>query len=233
MSSGAGATETHVASACPLDCPDACSLDVTVEGDRVVRSAGAASIRHRRLHLLEGPAVSRARARRPGRLPSRSATARKGGGGFRRASWDEALELVAARFRGPLGAGRGEAILPLSYGGSNGYLSQDTTDARLFRRLGASRLARTVCAAPTARAAMALYGKMAGIAIRTTRTRGSSSSGESIRPFPGSIWCPTPGGAAPRRPARRRRSAPHAARRAGRPAPGCPAGRRPRRSHSP
>ena len=44
----------------------------------------------------------------------------------------------------------GEGILPFSYGGSNGYLSQDTTDARLFYRLGASRLARTVCAAPSA-----------------------------------------------------------------------------------
>jgi hypothetical protein len=57
----------------------------------------------------------------------------------------------------------GEAILPYSYGGSNGYLSQDTTDARLFRRLGASRLARTICAAPTGRAAQGLYGKMPGV----------------------------------------------------------------------
>jgi len=38
-------------------------------------------------------------------------------------------------------------------------------DARFFRRLGASRLARTVCAAPTGAAALALYGKMAGVAF--------------------------------------------------------------------
>ena len=57
----------------------------------------------------------------------------------------------------------GEAILPFCYGGSNGLLTQDTNDARLFRRLGASKLARTVCAAPTGAAAMALYGKMAGV----------------------------------------------------------------------
>ena len=43
----------------------------------------------------------------------------------------------------------GEAILPFCYGGSNGLLTQDTIDALLFRRFGASRLARTVCAAPT------------------------------------------------------------------------------------
>jgi anaerobic selenocysteine-containing dehydrogenase len=56
-----------------------------------------------------------------------------------------------------------EAILPFSYGGSNGLLSQDTTDAQLFRRLGASRLARTVCAAPTGAANLALYGKMPSV----------------------------------------------------------------------
>jgi anaerobic selenocysteine-containing dehydrogenase len=59
----------------------------------------------------------------------------------------------------------GESILPFSYGGSNGLLTQDTTDARLFYRLGASRLARTVCAAATGRAATGLYGKMPGIAL--------------------------------------------------------------------
>ena len=57
----------------------------------------------------------------------------------------------------------GEAILPFSYGGSNGLLTQDTIDAVLFRRFGTSRLARTVCAAPTGVAAQALYGKMPSI----------------------------------------------------------------------
>ena len=57
----------------------------------------------------------------------------------------------------------GEAILPFSYGGSNGLLTQDTLDAMLFRRFGTSRLARTVCAAPTGVAAQALYGKMPSV----------------------------------------------------------------------
>ena len=89
----------------------------------------------------------------------------KGTGGFRRASWDEALERIAGEMKRLSDSGEGEAILPLSYGGSNGYLSQDTTDARLFSRLGASRLARTVCSAPSTSAAIGLYGKMAGVAI--------------------------------------------------------------------
>ena len=59
-----------------------------------------------------------------------------------------------------------EAILPLSYGGSNGLLTQDTTDATLFRRLGASRLLRTVCAAPTGAANQGLYGKMPSVSYQ-------------------------------------------------------------------
>ena len=57
-----------------------------------------------------------------------------------------------------------EAVLPFCYGGSNGLLTQEAVDARFFRRLGASRLARTVCAAPTGAAALGLYGKMSGVA---------------------------------------------------------------------
>jgi anaerobic selenocysteine-containing dehydrogenase len=153
-------------SACPLDCPDACSLEVHVEGDRVVAIGGSrvnpltdgyicAKVRRYPEHVHGGHRVLHPRIRE----------GKKGEGRFRRASWDEALEAVASRMRALAARGAGEAILPLSYGGSNGLLSQDTTDARLFTRLGASRLARTVCAAPSSRAATGLYGKMAGIAL--------------------------------------------------------------------
>ena len=57
-----------------------------------------------------------------------------------------------------------ESVLPYYYGGSNGLLTNELEDARFFRRFGASRLARTVCAAPTGAAATAMYGKMAGVA---------------------------------------------------------------------
>ena len=165
MSALDAAAGRHVASACPLDCPDACSLDVTVAADRVVAVAGSrvnpitegyicAKVRRLPEHMY-GPA----RLLRPG-----IRAGAKGEGRFRDASWDEALGLVAAKMLEVRERSGGEAILPVSYGGSNGYVSQDTTDARLFYRLGASRLARTVCAAPTARAAAGLYGKMTGVA---------------------------------------------------------------------
>ena len=149
---------------CPLDCPDACSLDVTLQDGRITRIDGSphnsvtngyicAKVRRfservygsdRLLHpaIRKGP---------------------KGYGLFERASWDDAMALIATKLEETREAWGGESILPYSYGGSNGLLTQDTGDATLFRRLGASRLARTVCAAPTGAANEALYGKMPSI----------------------------------------------------------------------
>jgi anaerobic selenocysteine-containing dehydrogenase len=153
-------------SACPLDCPDACSLEVRVEEGRVVKVDGT-----RRNPLTEGYICSKVRhlpehLYGPDRIlhPARR-VGPKGSGEFERISWDEALDLVAAKMREAKERHGGEAILPFYYGGSNGLLTQETTDARLFYRVGASRLARTVCAAPTGRAATGLYGKMAGVAF--------------------------------------------------------------------
>ncbi len=159
--------ETHRAAVCPLDCPDACSLDVTVTDGRVTALGGS-----RVNPITEGYICAKVR-RYPEHLYGegrvlfpRVRESRKGEGGFRRASWDEALELVAGKLLEVRDRRGGEAILQVSYGGSNGYVSQDTTDARLFYRLGASRLARTVCAAPSGSAATGLTGKMPGIAIQ-------------------------------------------------------------------
>ncbi len=156
---------TH-STACPLDCPDSCSLEVEVENGRVTRVEGShinpltrgficSKVRRLPEHLY-GPDRLLRPARRVGK---------KGLGRFEDLTWDQALELLCEQFEAVRRRHGGEAILPLSYGGSNGLLSQDTTDARLFYRLGASRLARTVCAAPSTAAAKGLYGKMPGVAL--------------------------------------------------------------------
>jgi anaerobic selenocysteine-containing dehydrogenase len=163
----ASGTETTVEAACPLDCPDACSLQVTTLDGRIVGLDGGranpvtngyicAKIRkfHHRVYgedRLLWPMVR---------------TGPRSGGRFRRATWDEALELVVSRLRDTVDRWGGDAVLPYCYGGSNGLLTQDGLDALLFRRLGASRLARTVCAAPTGAANMALYGKMPSVSYQ-------------------------------------------------------------------
>ena len=154
-----------VHTACPLDCPDACSLAVTVEGGRIQKITGSHAAPSTdgficgKVRKFDERVYSTERVLFPSvrRGP-------KGRGDFTVVPWDEALDIVADRMmqaRSEFGA---ESVLPFYYGGSNGLLTSEMEDARLFRTFGASRLARTVCAAPTSAAATAMYGKMAGVA---------------------------------------------------------------------
>jgi anaerobic selenocysteine-containing dehydrogenase len=153
-----------VRTACPLDCPDSCTLDITVEKGRIVKMDGGDA----------NPATRNYICAKVRRFPERVygedrllypaiRKGRKGDGTFTRVSWDEALDHIADRMRKIRETDTAEAILPFSYGGSNGLLTQDTADSTLFRGFGTSRLARTVCAAPTGAANQAIYGKMAGV----------------------------------------------------------------------
>jgi len=150
--------------ACPLDCPDHCSLDVTVENGRVTRVDDRAEnpitdgFICSKVRRIDRHLYGEDRLRYPGIREGK-----KGEGRFRRATWDEALDLIAAKFAAIRATSGGEAILPYYYGGSNGALTQDATDATLFRRLGTTRILRTLCAAATGRATMGLYGKMPGV----------------------------------------------------------------------
>jgi anaerobic selenocysteine-containing dehydrogenase len=159
-----GGPASIVETACPLDCPDACSLAVTVQHGKVLKIDGS----HKN-PVTEGYICAKVRKfgerlYGPDRLLYPAVRkGRKGDGQFKRISWDEALELIVDRFQRAKREDGAASILPYSYGGSNGLLTQDNLDAQLWRRFGTSRLARTVCAAPTGAANLALYGKMPSV----------------------------------------------------------------------
>lgn len=164
MKASTFATEHTVSTVCPLDCPDSCSLDVRIQ-DGKITSIDGSSLNP----VTDGYICAKVR-RFPERVygPDRLLypAVRKGPKGlasFQRTTWDDAMALIAERLHDARERWGGESILPYSYGGSNGLLTQDTSDATLFRRLGASRLARTVCAAATGAANAAMYGKMASV----------------------------------------------------------------------
>lgn len=73
-------------------------------------------------------------------------TGPKGSGQFERVSWDEALTEIASRLRAVAAQYGPEAILPYSYAGTIGELHYGSMDRRFFHKLGASQLARTICA---------------------------------------------------------------------------------------
>lgn len=153
-----------VRTACPLDCPDACSLLVEVRDGRAARITAGPGNPATGGFICGKVAGFPRLAYGPGRIATPLIrNGPKGSASFRTASWEEAMEILSRRLIEVRDLHGGEAILPFHYGGSNGLLSDGTLDRRLFRRLGASRLARTVCAAAAGRAAEGLYGRMPGV----------------------------------------------------------------------
>ncbi len=153
-----------VDTACPLDCPDACSLAVSVQNGKVLTIDGS-----KRNPVTDGFICAKVRkfdqrVYGPDRILSPAVRkGRKGEGRFETVTWDVAMERIVEKMEETKARWGAESILPYSYGGSNGLLTQNTLDATLWRRYGTSRLAQTVCAAPTGAANMGLYGKMPAV----------------------------------------------------------------------
>ncbi|MDD2501383.1 MAG: molybdopterin-dependent oxidoreductase [Geobacter sp.] len=132
-------------SVCPFDCPDACGLLVTVENDKAVKIE--ADPEH---PITKGLICGKMRqyqqtVHSPRRLTTpllRSGP--KGNGQFVPISWDEAVTRICSRWQEIILQYGAEAILPYSYAGTMG-LVQRNSGHPFFHRLGASRLARTIC----------------------------------------------------------------------------------------
>jgi anaerobic selenocysteine-containing dehydrogenase len=154
------------ASVCPLDCPDTCSLTVTVEDDRIVAIRGSRANPYTAGVLCaKVPASYPEFVHGPGRLttPLRRIGA-KGEGRFERISWDAALDVVHDRFTAIMAAHGPQAILPFNYAGPHGFLAGGSMDLRFFHRLGASLLDRKpLCGGIRTEAWIGTYGTVAGM----------------------------------------------------------------------
>ena len=150
-------------SVCALDCPDACSMLVTVEDNRATQLRGDPDHPVTRGFLCGKVARYLEREYSPDRLlyPQRR-TGAKGEGRFERIGWDEALDEIASRLGSIAREFGPEAILPYSYGGTLGFLNGGGMDRRFFHRLGASRLDRTICSAAGMAALTATLGNRYG-----------------------------------------------------------------------
>ncbi len=135
-------------SVCALDCPDTCSLLINVENGQGSRLRGNPDHAVTRGFLCGKVARYLNRQYSPQRLvhPQKRIGA-KGEGRFKQISWDQALDEIASRLQQTSRDFGPESILPYSYAGTMGLLQGSGMDRRLFHRLGASRLDRTICAA--------------------------------------------------------------------------------------
>jgi anaerobic selenocysteine-containing dehydrogenase len=132
-----------VRGACPHDCPDTCAMHVTVDDGRAVKVAGDPD------HPITVGFLCGKVSNYLDRVYADDRVLHpliREDGGFRRATWDEALDLVADRITRAREEFGGESILPYSYMGTQGLIQGNTMSARVMNALGASQLERTICA---------------------------------------------------------------------------------------
>ena len=132
---------------CPYDCPDACGILAYRDKGIVVKVSGNPDHPFTRGMLCPKMAHYERTVYSPRRLltPLRR-TGPKGSGQFDPVSWDEALHVIAERWRNIINVYGGEAILPYSFSGTMGMVQHNAYHG-LFYRLGASELERTICSA--------------------------------------------------------------------------------------
>ncbi len=139
---------TLITGVCPHDCPDTCAWQVTVDPatGRAIRIQGHPDHPITRGRLCGKVDRYLERTYHPDRLPTPlKRVGPKGAGRFQPISWEQALREISGRL-GEIVARYGpEAIMPFSYAGTMGVLQGEGMAARFFNRLGATRLARTIC----------------------------------------------------------------------------------------
>jgi anaerobic selenocysteine-containing dehydrogenase len=152
-----------VRGACPLDCPDTCAWQVTVENGRAVSLRGDKSHPFTNGHLCGKVNRYLDALHDPDRLvhPLRRVGA-KGDGRFERIGWDDAIALAAEGVRGAIDRHGPESVLPYYYAGTMGRIQGWTMGPRLFAALGATRLDTTICDAAAQLALRATVGGVVG-----------------------------------------------------------------------
>ncbi len=139
-------TIQHIYGACPHDCPDTCGVITEVENGQAINFYGDPD------HpLTQGWLCAKVRpylehVYHPDRLqhPLRR-IGPKGGGQWEQISWEAAIAEIAGRWQEIIDQYGAEAILPYSYSGTLGLVQMTVASARLWNRLGASQLERSIC----------------------------------------------------------------------------------------
>ena len=148
-----------VRGACPHDCPDTCATLTEVRDGVAVGFRGDPDHPITQGWLCAKVRPYLDRVYHPGRLeyPMQRA-GRKGSGEWHRISWDDALGTIAERWKVIIAEHGAAAILPYSYSGTLGLLQNLVATSRLFNRMGASQLERSICDAAASAAVAATLG---------------------------------------------------------------------------
>ena len=156
--------EEH-ASVCTFDCPDTCSLTVTVDDGRITKVRGSdampftagvicTKVARDMTAFVHGPQRLLHPLRRVGV---------KGSGQFEQISWQAALDEIHHRVGEVIDRWGPEAVAPFNYAGPHGLLAYDSMSLRFFHKLGASIVYRRgLCGGVRSEAWAGTYGAVAG-----------------------------------------------------------------------
>ena len=151
--------------ACPLDCPDTCSLEVTVDAGRIVDIDAAPAdgssnpltdgwickkVKHHAERVYSPERILRPLVR----------IGAKGEGRFRETTWDEAIELVASRIREAIATDGPGSVIPYLYNSSSARIDKKRLMPHLFERLGCPEVEQTICASTKSAAWEWTFGSM-------------------------------------------------------------------------
>ncbi|HET7036229.1 MAG TPA: molybdopterin-dependent oxidoreductase, partial [Thermomicrobiaceae bacterium] len=139
-----------VRGACPHDCPDTCATLTTVRDGRAIAFAGDPAHPFTDGWLCAKVRPYLERVYHPDRLRyplKRSGPKGVGSGQWQRISWDEAIATIAGRWQAIIREYGAAAILPYSFSGTLGLVQNTATVARLWNRMGACGLERSICGA--------------------------------------------------------------------------------------
>ncbi|MCB9082245.1 MAG: molybdopterin-dependent oxidoreductase [Lewinellaceae bacterium] len=133
--------------ACYHDCPDTCSWTVTTQGEKVTGFGPNSA------NPYTGNSLCSKMNFFPQEVtfhPDRILTplkrvGPKGKGTFAPISWEQALTEVATKLSTIIQEKGGEAVMPYSFAGTEGLVQNNAMGSRFFARIGATRLARTIC----------------------------------------------------------------------------------------
>src|ERR1051326_681248 len=158
--------QTHlVKGACPHNCPDTCATVTEVQGDRAVRFFGEPD------HpITQGWLCAKVRpyldfVYHPDRLqtPLRRVGPKGSPDRWEPLSWDDAIGEIASRWQELIARYGAAAILPYSFSGQTGLVQLAVSNKRLWNRMGASGLERSICGAAASAAVTYTYGARLGL----------------------------------------------------------------------
>jgi anaerobic selenocysteine-containing dehydrogenase len=151
-------------SACPHDCPSTCALEIDILDAGIIgRVRGSKDNDYTAGVVCAKVARYAERANHPDRLlhPLRRIGA-KGEGRFQPISWDDALDLVAEKFRAAERRYGTEAVWPYYYAGTMGLVMRDGIN-RLRHAKKYSGYHSTICVNPAYSGFAAGVGQIAGV----------------------------------------------------------------------